>query len=339
MNRVLVLLISVVSLLLLQAPVAWAAGPAAGPPLVQTNPCSATTATSTTLNATVNPNGAATTYHFEYGTTTAYGSATPNATTGSGNANQQVTADVTGLSPNTTYHYRIVATNSSGTTTGSDATCTTASSSPGTPVATTGGASAITNTTATVNGTVNPNGQSTTYYFQYGTTTAYGAKTTTAGPISGSTSQSVSANLSGLVPGATYHYRLVAVNASGTANGADATFKTTGSAPPSASRLALFGHTAFVSPSHVFGVFVGCFGARSCSGNMTVTAGGRVIGSRSLYFVGANDGGIVHLTLNSRGRTLLARAPGHHLLSNVTVNGIKGTVGHTSRTVTIVPFS
>ncbi len=110
-------------------------------------------------------------------------------------------------------------------------------------------------------------------------------------------------------------------------------------ASPPASRLALFGHTAFVSQTHVFGVFVGCFGTRTCSGNMTVTASGKVIGRRSLYFVGANDGGIVHLTLNSTGRRLLARAPGHHLGANVTVNGINPTAGHTSRTVTIVPFS
>jgi hypothetical protein len=80
-----------------------------------------------TLNGVVNPNKETTTYHFEWGTTTAYGSNTPDATVG-GNAGKDVSAAITGLLANTTYHFRLVATNPSGTDTGNDATFTTSAS-------------------------------------------------------------------------------------------------------------------------------------------------------------------------------------------------------------------
>jgi subtilase family serine protease len=79
--------------------------------------------TSATLNGTVDPNGAATQYHFAYGTTTAYGSLSP-AVDASGNGTA-VSADLTGLSAGTTYHYRLVATNAVGEAVGSDQTFTT----------------------------------------------------------------------------------------------------------------------------------------------------------------------------------------------------------------------
>jgi hypothetical protein len=93
------------------------------------------------------------------------------------------------------------------------------------PAATTGAASAVTATTATLNGTVSPNKEATTYRFEYGTTTAYGSQTP-AGTSSGNASKAVSADITGLAPSTTYHFRLVATNASGTAMGADAQFTT-----------------------------------------------------------------------------------------------------------------
>ena len=96
-------------------------------------------------------------------------------------------------------------------------------------------------TTATLNGTVNPEGAETQYFFQYGTTTAYGGTTSTESS-SGTTDQPVTATISGLSPATTYHYRLVAVPFGGVpVNGADATFKTNAAAAnpaaPSISRL------------------------------------------------------------------------------------------------------
>ncbi len=96
------------------------------------------------------------------------------------------------------------------------------------PVVSTGGATAITDTSATLNGTVNPVNQTTTYHFDYGTTTAYGSRTPdqTVSPADDA-SHSVGADVTNLTPGATYHYRLVAVNATGTTPGTDQTFTAT----------------------------------------------------------------------------------------------------------------
>lgn len=87
-------------------------------------------------------------------------------------------------------------------------------------------------TAATLNGTVNPQGQATTYQFQFGTTTAYGTNSpvSAASAGSGSSAVAVTAALTGLSPSTTYHYRLTATNATGTANTSDGTFTT--SAPP-----------------------------------------------------------------------------------------------------------
>jgi Glycosyl hydrolase family 76 len=94
------------------------------------------------------------------------------------------------------------------------------------PSVSTGGTSSITQSSATVSGTVNPNGRSTTYYFQYGTTTSYGSTTASQAAGSGATTVNVSANLDGLTARARYHYRLYASSASGIAYGSDRTFTT-----------------------------------------------------------------------------------------------------------------
>src|SRR4051794_35198010 len=89
------------------------------------------------------------------------------------------------------------------------------------PIATTGPAQGVTTTSATVTGTVNPNGQSTTSSIQFGTTTGYGLQTSPRSVGSGSGNQDVSVELTGLRPGTTYHYRVIATNASGTTVGGD----------------------------------------------------------------------------------------------------------------------
>lgn len=98
------------------------------------------------------------------------------------------------------------------------------------PTATTGAASSLTPTSATLAASVNPNGQSTTVAFDYGTSSAYGSSTATQSAGSGSAAKDVTAKLTGLQPATTYHFRVSAANASGTIAGKDATF-TTPSAP------------------------------------------------------------------------------------------------------------
>jgi hypothetical protein len=94
------------------------------------------------------------------------------------------------------------------------------------PGVSTGGATKITPTTAHLSGKVNPRGQSTTYSFQYGTTTKYGATTPAAPAGSGTTAVTVGADIGGLQGATTYHYRLVASSPGGVVSGSDRTFKT-----------------------------------------------------------------------------------------------------------------
>jgi hypothetical protein len=93
---------------------------------------------------------------------------------------------------------------------------------------TTGPASDVTQTSATLTGTVNPNGSATTFFFQYGTSSAYYRRSITAYQSGGSdtSNHSESASVSGLSPGRTYRYRIGAHNAGGTIYGADETFTT-----------------------------------------------------------------------------------------------------------------
>ena len=199
------------------------------------------------------------------------------------------------------------------------------------PDATTGDATEVTQVSAKVNGTVNPKGRATAYTFQYGPTTSYGAQTTPANAGAGTTATPVSATLTGLAPGTTYHYRLVATNSDGqTTVGADRTFTT--QARPS--RLELFGHTAFVGPGRQVGVFTGCLGDRACRGSLRMTSGGVTIGTRRSFFIAANGGGIVHVPLNSAGRSLVRRRGTFR--TQVTVSST--TAGTDAAAVTVVRY-
>jgi hypothetical protein len=193
-------------------------------PTAITGPVTSVGPTSATATGTVNPNGQATTWYVEYGTSTSYGTKTSSMSAGSGTANTGVSASLNGLTSGTTYHYRVVATNSSGTARGADGIFTTSSA----PVAVTGSATNVTVTSATLNGTVDPNGRATTWYFEYGTSTSYGSKTAAKSAGSGTSTIGVSSPISGLTPGRLYHYRLVATSDAGTSRGADQAFSTSG---------------------------------------------------------------------------------------------------------------
>ena len=201
-------------------------------PAVTTSDASGMSTTRATLHGTVNPNGAATAYEFEYGATTVYGASTGATSVGSGSADVGVSEDLSALSPATTYHYRLVATSVAGTTRGDDHSFTTPAAVPIAPEVETWSASDVAATAADIAGTFNPNGFSTTYWFEFGTTTAYG-NTYTLPDVVVSGWDSVTVRLYDLQPSTTYHYRLVASNAAGTVNGGDLTF-TTAAAPPAA---------------------------------------------------------------------------------------------------------
>jgi hypothetical protein len=196
-------------------------------PLATTNAATNITDSSATLNAQVNSNGDDATVDFNFGPTTNYGdsvSADPDVVTGTA----AVTGNVTGLNCNSTYHYRVAASNSFGTNYGADVSFTTAVC-PVPPTATTNAASGITSTAAILSGSVNPNGiPVTAINFEYGATNAYGAsKNATPVTLAASTNPSnVSATIGGLTCNSVYHYRLNAVNQYGTGRGADKTLTT-----------------------------------------------------------------------------------------------------------------
>lgn len=101
---------------------------------------------------------------------------------------------------------------------------------PPAPTVTTESATGVSAVEATVTGTVNPNESDTHYYFEYGPTTSYGTKIPTPPGNDagfGETAVPVSVTIKGLLPGTTYHYRLVASNFVGTTDGGDHTFATT----------------------------------------------------------------------------------------------------------------
>ena len=195
-------------------------------PLVTTEAAASITETGATLKGQVNPHGYATTYQFEYGTTTSYGTKVPVTaeSVGSGKTNVAVSKAISSLKGNTTYHYRVSATNAYGTTPGEDKTFAT----PKPPSATTEAATGVKETEATLKASVNPNGSATTYQFEYGLTTSYGSKVP-ASPESigsGTSAVAVSKAISGLKEGTTYHYRVVASNVAGAVNGSDKTLTT-----------------------------------------------------------------------------------------------------------------
>jgi hypothetical protein len=200
---------------------------AATAPTAITGPVTALTATTATLSGTVNPNGTTTTWYFEYGKDTHYGTKTPVANAGAGTANIGVSSNLTGLTGGGTYHYRLVATSTAGTTEGADGIFTTSAA----PSATTTAATGITSTGATLTGTVNPNGTDTSYSFEYGKDTHYGSKTPVVDAGAGTTTINVSAAITGLLAGQTYHFRLDATSAAGATDGADMSFTATAAAP------------------------------------------------------------------------------------------------------------
>lgn len=101
------------------------------------------------------------------------------------------------------------------------------------PTVSTDAATKVTDTSESLQATINPNGNSTGYVFQYGLTNSYGLTSGSGSAGSGSKAVKVTKTVTGLTPGTAYHYRIAATNRAGTALGRDRTFKT-GGFPPAA---------------------------------------------------------------------------------------------------------
>ncbi len=191
--------------------------------------------TSATLNGTVDPDGVqVNSCEFEYGTTTSYGqtAACAQASVGSGTIPVPVSANLTGLQPNTTYHFRLLATNANGTNYGTDTTLTTT----GPPRIDGVWAANVASTSATLQADINPLWPTDAEYrLEYGTTTSYG--TALSSILGGGPNDVlVSFHRQELQPDTTYHYKLTVSNIYGTSESSDHTFTTQ---PAGGNQLAL----------------------------------------------------------------------------------------------------
>jgi sugar lactone lactonase YvrE len=178
--------------------------------------------TEATLTGSLDPNGENANYEFEWGPTDGYGQTTPSVNVGSAKEMVTAKAELTGLTPNTTYHYRLTATNSFGVTLGEDRHFTTS----GPPQIVTQLPTSVTHQSAMINAKIDPGDLETTYRFEYGETTSYGTEVPAAKLASGEAFDPVSATLAGLKIGTIYHYRLIAENSAGRITGPDQTFET-----------------------------------------------------------------------------------------------------------------
>jgi hypothetical protein len=185
-------------------------------------------------------------------------------------------------------------------------------------------ATAATSTAAQLSGGIYPNGSATTWWVQYGTSTAYGQQTAPVDLGSGSAPVSVTASLAGLVPGTLYHYRLVAQNGFGTTYGYDYTLTT---APPAApapassatptpaattwtpsARVASAKSKATIYRVSLNGaratVTVSCRAASACRVRVRLTVGGVVL-ARAGATISAHRTATVRLKLGRRAASLV----------------------------------
>jgi hypothetical protein len=180
------------------------------------------------LHGELNPDGQQTHYYFEWGETKAYGQQTPVLPGAETSAASLTPVEVSldgALTADTTYHYRLVGVNALGTSYGVDRQFTTAIAEP--PQISNVFATPTGLSTATLHAEINPGFGDTAYKFQYGLDDSYGNSTVIEGPIGhDGTFHTVAADISGLTPATTYHFRVIAFNFSKYVTSGDLTFTT-----------------------------------------------------------------------------------------------------------------
>jgi hypothetical protein len=198
---------------------------------LRTDPATAVTESGATLNGSLIGDGSETHYLFEWGRTSAYGNTTataPGEPIGSpaGPERTNLPADLAGLAPYSTYHYRVVATGGANTSYGEDRTFTTPA---GVPTIGAEWATKVHSDGATLNAEITPNGAETAYSVEYVPDQAFQESefaTASKSPVPGISMgrgkrpSVASVHLDGLQPGTLYHYRLVASNSAGATVGA-----------------------------------------------------------------------------------------------------------------------
>jgi len=211
-------------------------------PTVFTQAATLVTSGSAQLNGSATPNGATTTGYFRYSATNPGGSclssfgtrvpATGGSALGAGNSSLNYNETISGLLPGTTYYFCAFADNVMGSRSGVPLALTTLVAAP---ITTTSTASSITSTSATLSGTINPNGAPTTGWFRVSTSNpgpcndAFGTRVPVSGASnvgSGTSASSYSQSATGLSPGTTYFFCAIGQNSEGTTFGAVQSFAT-----------------------------------------------------------------------------------------------------------------
>ncbi len=205
-----------------------------GTPKAKTTPTSPQHQTEAMLTGSIEPEGNPTEYHFDYGSTSITEHSSASTSLGAADfTSHSVSLPVSALSPGTEYHFElIVSYGASQTVSGGPQTFTTPPAAE--PAVSTLAASALEETEVTLNGKVDPEGGTEAeYFFEWGvgSSGAYEHTTKAASLPSDGAEHQVSATVTGVTPGSEYHFRLVAKNKLGSAQGNDLTFMAT-STPP-----------------------------------------------------------------------------------------------------------
>lgn len=200
-------------------------------PTTHTDNASSISRTTANLNGHVTPNSSDTSFWFEYGQSSDLGNTTSFQSAGAGTGSASESVSISDLKPATKYYFRMNAQNQFGTVNGAILSfVTNGPAAPTAPSADTTSATNVNHTSATLNGTVNPNGDSTTYWFEYSNDSLLGSilGSTTHQTVAGSGNNpvNVSADLEGLASDTGYSYRLVTTNSHGTTRGDIVTFHT-----------------------------------------------------------------------------------------------------------------
>jgi hypothetical protein len=328
-RRAVVALTAVATLLALAALPASAATPGA-----KTGAAAAFSTTTALLTGTVYTGDEPSSWEFQFGTTTSYGSTTSLGTLPASNSPNNVSATLTQLLPGTTYHYRLVMLQNPSSLysmpeIGVDRTFSTPDSTgaegpSGVPgVATTEPVTATNTTVATLNGLVNTQSFDSIYEFEYGPTLAYGTLTKPAALKGSTTATPVSVNIAGLKPGSTYHVKLIVLQGSpyvDASTGADVTFQTL--TPAQAAKYgtaSLKSRTLTVRHGNTVLIVMTCKGAKHavCHGKVSIAASGKRCGSGS-FDSSAGHTHTVRAIASSACAKLIKKAKRHRLKATLT---------------------
>jgi hypothetical protein len=212
-------------------------------PTIVTSSFEAVGDSSADVVAEIDANGLASTWYVRYGTSPALGLVSATRAIGSSTASVTLSMPLRHLVAHTSYYFEVVATNAAGSSLGSQVAFATI----GLPIVVAQSTRDLATTSVTLAGTVIPDGHATRWYFQYGTTLAYGASTAIDSAGAGMKDVDVARAIAGLIPNTVYHFRLVAVSVDGTVVGADAPFETPGPSLASSLSAINFGTAATLS--------------------------------------------------------------------------------------------